>query len=55
MRDELSAPLFAVTDAIASFDWSLSALKEHHVRLNKAMKAELAYVLEEGAHAPLAA
>lgn len=54
-RDELSMPLFAITDAIAAFDWSLDELKEMHVALNRAMKAELAHILPYAAEARIAA
>ena len=43
-RDELSLPLFEATDAIASFAWDLDALKEHHLLLNRAMKAEVSRI-----------
>ena len=48
-RDELSLPLFEVTDAIASFDWTLDALKSHHQALNKAMKREVERMAERAA------
>ncbi|WP_448207172.1 NAD(P)/FAD-dependent oxidoreductase [Azospirillum sp. sgz302134] len=48
-RDELSLPLFEVTDAIASFDWDLDALKDHHRTLNKAMKREVDWMTERTA------
>lgn len=43
-RDALSRPLLAVTDTIASFDWTLDEVKDHHVRLSDAMKAEANHV-----------
>lgn len=43
-RDALSLPLLRVTDAIASFSWSLDDLKRHHEELSAAMKAEASYV-----------
>jgi menaquinone-9 beta-reductase len=39
-RDEASLPLFAVTDAIASFAWDLPRLKELHRELHEAMAHE---------------
>ena len=53
-RDALSLPLFEATDAIASFAWDLDALKEHHLALNHAMKAEVRR-LADLAPLPLAA
>jgi 2-polyprenyl-6-methoxyphenol hydroxylase-like FAD-dependent oxidoreductase len=41
VRDELSLPLFEATDAIASFEWDLDTIKEHHEVLNRAMKREV--------------
>ncbi|MGE0766468.1 MAG: FAD-dependent monooxygenase [Hyphomicrobiaceae bacterium] len=41
-RDILSIPLFEVTDAVASFDWTLAQVKALHARLSAAMKAECA-------------
>lgn len=54
-RDTLSLPLFEITDAIASFDWDLETVKDHHKRLNQAMKAEVAHLLALGEPAPRAA
>ena len=48
-RDELSMPLFEATDAIASFSWSLERLKDLHIALNAAMKAECAALSQRGA------
>ncbi|HEY0836894.1 MAG TPA: NAD(P)/FAD-dependent oxidoreductase [Azospirillum sp.] len=45
-RDELSLPLFEVTDAIASFGWDLEAVKTLHQALNKAMKREVDWMSE---------
>jgi flavin-dependent dehydrogenase len=39
-RDALSVDLFATTAAIASFAWDMDLIKQHHRRLNQAMKAE---------------
>ncbi|HYG86008.1 MAG TPA: NAD(P)/FAD-dependent oxidoreductase [Azospirillum sp.] len=44
VRDELSLPLFEVTDTIASFAWDLETLKSHHQTLNKAMKREVEHM-----------
>ena len=41
LRDLLSAPLFTVTDQIASFDWKLDELEKLHQRLSEIMKAEV--------------
>jgi menaquinone-9 beta-reductase len=41
-RDALSNVLFEVTDEIASFNWSIDELKNHHRILSKAMKSETA-------------
>lgn len=43
-RDVLSIPLFEVTDAIASFQWSLDEVKALHGELSVAMKAEAKYM-----------
>ena len=43
-RDALSLPLFEATEAIAAFDWDLSALKRHHQALNAAMKHEVEFL-----------
>jgi flavin-dependent dehydrogenase len=45
-RDALSLPLFEATDAIASFAWDLDTLKEHHLTLNRAMKAEVRHLAD---------
>ncbi|MCG8443854.1 MAG: hypothetical protein MI723_18795, partial [Caulobacterales bacterium] len=55
VRDALSMPLFTVTDALASFDWTLDEAKGLHIRLNEAMKAELEHLLSEPPPARLAA
>jgi len=54
-RDALSRPLLEVTDAIASFDWSLDRVKDHHGRLSHAMKAEMEQIARLAAARPLAA
>jgi flavin-dependent dehydrogenase len=43
-RDELSIPLFQITDAIASFAWDLDSVRRHHETLNAAMKREVAHL-----------
>jgi flavin-dependent dehydrogenase len=43
-RDALSRALFDVTDVIATFDWDLDEVKDHHALLSDAMKAEAAHV-----------
>lgn len=54
-RDALSWPLFEVTDAIASFDWDVDRIKDHHGRLSKAMKAEAEHVVRHEMPVRLAA
>jgi flavin-dependent dehydrogenase len=54
-RDELSNELFEVTDAIASFDWDLEAVKLLHHRLSKSTKAEYEYMSHHGEMRRLAA
>jgi flavin-dependent dehydrogenase len=44
-RDALSLPLLRVTDAIASFDWSLDEVQGLHRALNQAMQLEVEYLL----------
>jgi len=39
-RDELSMPFLRLTDAIASFSWSLDEVKELHVQLSAVMNRE---------------
>jgi 2-polyprenyl-6-methoxyphenol hydroxylase-like FAD-dependent oxidoreductase len=45
-RDALSLPLFEATDAIASLAWDLATLQEHHLALNRAMKAEVRHLAD---------
>jgi len=54
-RDALSRDLFAVTDEIAAFDWTIDELKSMHLRLNRAMKEEQDWMLSAFARRPLAA
>jgi menaquinone-9 beta-reductase len=46
LRDALSLELFEATDAIASYDWTLDEVQAHHMRLNRAMKAEQDWMAE---------
>jgi menaquinone-9 beta-reductase len=48
IRDDLSLPLFEVTDAIAALDWDLDHIKLLHQRLNQAMKREVEHLLTLG-------
>lgn len=41
LRDEISTPLFDVTDRIASFQWTLDELRTLHTELSAHMKREL--------------
>jgi 2-polyprenyl-6-methoxyphenol hydroxylase-like FAD-dependent oxidoreductase len=41
-RDSMALPILEMTDAIASFDWTLGELPERHKRFSEAMKAEIA-------------
>jgi flavin-dependent dehydrogenase len=45
-RDALSLPLFCATEAIAGFGWDLPQLQELHLELNRAMKAEQAWLAD---------
>ncbi len=47
LRDDLSQPLFRVTDAIAGYAWTLDEAKALHLDLNKAMKREVAALSAE--------
>ncbi|MBR0673238.1 NAD(P)/FAD-dependent oxidoreductase [Neoroseomonas soli] len=46
-RDDLSLPLFHVTDEIAGYAWTLEEAKAMHLRLNAAMKREVAALTAE--------
>lgn len=46
-RDDLSLPLFHVTDEIAGYGWTLEEAKAMHLRLNAAMKREVAALAAE--------
>ncbi|HSM37130.1 MAG TPA: NAD(P)/FAD-dependent oxidoreductase [Longimicrobiales bacterium] len=57
-RDERVRGLLDVTDRIASFDWDLEEAKEHHLELNRQMKAQvevLRDLYQAGADPPTAA
>jgi len=54
-RDTLSVDLFATTAAIASFAWDMDMIKQHHRRLNQAMKTENAALAALTAPVALAA
>jgi flavin-dependent dehydrogenase len=41
VRDDLSLPLFEITDAVASYAWTIDALKALHHRLSDEMKREV--------------
>jgi menaquinone-9 beta-reductase len=41
LRDELSRPLIAATEAIAGFGWDLEEVQHHHLALSAAMQAEV--------------
>jgi flavin-dependent dehydrogenase len=47
-RDDLSLPLFEVTDAVAALDWDLDRIKALHQVLNQAMKREVEHLLTLG-------
>lgn len=53
-RDDLSRPLFEVTDAIAGLNWGLEQIKVLHQSLNESMKREVVHLLTLGdAHAAM--
>jgi flavin-dependent dehydrogenase len=47
-RDDLSMPLFEVSDAIAALDWDLDQIKALHLTLNHAMKREVEHLMALG-------
>jgi flavin-dependent dehydrogenase len=53
LRDQLSVPLFDTTEAIASYDWSLSEVQSLHLELSDAMKREVSHL--RGRRSPAAA
>jgi len=55
VRAALVADFFRQTDAIASFDWSISQLKARHLALNAAMKAGQTWILEQDLQPAVAA
>jgi menaquinone-9 beta-reductase len=44
VRDELSLPLFEVTEQVARFDWTMPELAAHHRALSRAMQREVAHL-----------
>lgn len=44
-RDDLSVPLFDITDAVASYDWTIDELKALHHKLSDEMKREVSAML----------
>lgn len=47
-RDELVRSFLDVTDRIASFDWDLDSVKEHHFELSREMNREVNFLLALG-------
>ena len=47
-RDDLSMPLFEVSDAIAALDWDLDQIRALHQTLNHAMKREVEHLMALG-------
>lgn len=47
LRDRLSLPIFELSDRIASLDWTLDELADLHKQLNRAMKANQAWIAGE--------
>lgn len=45
-RNIMGRPFFALTDRIASFDYTMEELKALHYKISKVMKEETAYMLE---------
>ena len=41
VRDELSLPLFQITDEIASYEWDLDTVKKLHVQMSSEMNREV--------------
>jgi menaquinone-9 beta-reductase len=41
LRTALARPVFDATEAIASFEWTIDGLRQHHTRLSRAMAAEI--------------
>lgn len=49
VRDQVARDVFALTDAIASFSWSLAELRVLHERLAKAMSGEVKFMTAHAA------
>jgi flavin-dependent dehydrogenase len=49
VRDDLSVPLFTITDEIASFDWDLPRLQALHKSLSDQMTREMLHLTDGGA------
>jgi menaquinone-9 beta-reductase len=49
IRDDLSLPLFTITDEIASFVWDIPHLQALHKSLSDEMAREVSYVIDGGA------
>jgi flavin-dependent dehydrogenase len=49
VRDDLSVPLFTITDEIASFDWDLPRLQALHKSLSDEMTREMLHLTDGGA------
>lgn len=47
-RDELALGFFELTDAIASFDWDLEAVRELHLAMSREMNREAEALAELG-------
>ena len=45
-RDELSLPLFRMTDEIAAYQWDLDTVKKLHVEMSTEMNREVKALLE---------
>jgi flavin-dependent dehydrogenase len=55
IRTDLSADLFRVTEDIASFNWDIDLVKQHHGRLSNAMKLEMESAADTRKYASVAA
>lgn len=55
IRDELSLPLLAVADRIASYRWDLIAIRTLLVELSRVMRPEVDALLQLDRHHPQAA
>jgi menaquinone-9 beta-reductase len=49
IRDNLSVPLFSITDEIASFGWDIPRLQTLHKSLSDEMAREVSHVVNGGA------